>query len=470
MRFALYTIILSPHQLPLFKEMMARLGEAECRYVSVRPPARERTKMGWGDAFEEKWVIEEARKPEEAREVITTAKTLMSGMRDVGLFEERCRRGLTTIYCGERWFKPPIGMLRLLHPRYFKMARRFVKLLRENENMYAFPIGIHAARDMARLCGLMSGDLRCIFRAPELEFERRPGGRIWLAQRRRGAEKYCLDKMRMWGYFVENAGRMSCGSCTRRSEVVELRSALVRSGVATAPAPGQAAEFSLPCLDKATGCEQSHADACNPSLPHCAHSAPFLAPETGEVDNDTPTPANSCSLTHPTSSLQAPAGTDGVRAEDGYSPRVEAVYADVRFVKEDLATTVRYYSAKHWKPWMLQWGKMPPHPSVYIRREWFARLGGYKLGYDIAADYELLIRYLRKAGLKTRYIPGSVVRMRMGGKSTRGWRSNWRLNQEIVRGNRENGYRCCMAMLAPKYAFKIFEFILPRLGFNRKGA
>lgn len=152
-----------------------------------------------------------------------------------------------------------------------------------------------------------------------------------------------------------------------------------------------------------------------------------------------------------------------------FAPGVDAVYADIRFVKDDLRTTVRYYSAKHWRPWMLQWGKMPPHPSVYIRREIFAQLGGYKLGYDIAADYELLIRYLRKAELKTRYIPGSVVRMRMGGKSTRGWKSNWRLNQEIVRGNRENGYWCTMPMLASKYAFKIFEFILPRLGFNRKG-
>ena len=266
------------------------------------------------------------------------------------------------------------------------------------------------------------------------------------------------DTLRRIAEAFGDERRMSCGSCDELSSA----RALTR----------------LSRVDKEAG------SACPAST------------ESLVADSDSHTPANSCSLTHPTSSLQAPASKDCARPEeglyaaqdvnnaagqtpdggiqagagDGESPRVEAVYADVRFVKADLATTVRYYSAKHWKPWMLQWGKMPPHPSVYIRREWFAKLGGYKLGYDIAADYELLIRYLRKAGLKTRYIPGSVVRMRMGGKSTRGWRSNWRLNQEIVRGNRENGYRCCMAMLAPKYAFKIFEFILPRLGFNRKGA
>lgn len=154
---------------------------------------------------------------------------------------------------------------------------------------------------------------------------------------------------------------------------------------------------------------------------------------------------------------------------EAFTDAVDAVYADIRFVKDDLNSTVRYYSAKHWKPWMLQWGKMPPHPSVYIRRELFEKYGMYKLGYDIAADYELLIRYLRMAKLKTRYLNESLVRMRMGGKSTRGWQSFMTLNKEIVRGNRENGYFCYFPMLLPKYLFKIFEFILPRLGFKRKG-
>ena len=152
-----------------------------------------------------------------------------------------------------------------------------------------------------------------------------------------------------------------------------------------------------------------------------------------------------------------------------FTADVDAIYADIRFVKDDLQTTSRYYSAKHWKPWMLQWGKMPPHPSVYIRRELFDKYGLYKLGYDIAADYELLIRYLRMAKLNTRYLNEYVVRMRMGGKSTRGWKSFKTLNKEIVRGNRENGYFCCFPMLLPKYLFKIFEFILPRLGIKRKG-
>ncbi len=157
-----------------------------------------------------------------------------------------------------------------------------------------------------------------------------------------------------------------------------------------------------------------------------------------------------------------------------FSDDVDAAYADIRFVRGEATEldalralpTGRHYSAKCWKPWMLQWGFMPPHPSVYIRREFFAKLGGYKLGYKIAADYELLVRYLRKNRLRTAYLNRIVVDMRPGGISTKNWRSNLLLNRENVRANWENGYSCCLAMMAPKYLFKIWEFILPRLTAN----
>ena len=148
---------------------------------------------------------------------------------------------------------------------------------------------------------------------------------------------------------------------------------------------------------------------------------------------------------------------------DTFTDGIDVVYADVRFVKADLVTTVRYYGAAKWRPYMHNWGYMPPHPSVYIRRERLLQLGGYKLGYQISADFELMVRCLCRQRLKAAYLPESVVKMRMGGKSTCGWRANLKLNLENVRANRENGYFCCLAMMAPKYLFKIWEFVLPRL-------
>ena len=143
--------------------------------------------------------------------------------------------------------------------------------------------------------------------------------------------------------------------------------------------------------------------------------------------------------------------------------RLDAVYGDVCFVNPDnLSRIVRYYSGSPFRPWMLRWGFMPPHPTFYCRREHFERLGIYSTNYLIGADYELLIRFLWHARICTSYLPGPMVVMRTGGKSTRSWKSNLILNQDIVRSCRTNGIYTNLAMLIPKYFYKIFELVRKR--------
>ena len=145
-----------------------------------------------------------------------------------------------------------------------------------------------------------------------------------------------------------------------------------------------------------------------------------------------------------------------------FEPGVDCVYGDIRFVRGESKKTTRYYSSKRWRPWMHNWGFMPAHPSVYVRREVFDRIGGYKLGYDISADFEWMVRLLCKLRVKSRYLPRSIVTMRLGGKSTAGLKAMLKLNRENVRANRENGYFCCLPMMLPKYFFKIWGYIFRR--------
>ena len=148
------------------------------------------------------------------------------------------------------------------------------------------------------------------------------------------------------------------------------------------------------------------------------------------------------------------------------SSRVDAVYADIRFVREGEtvaalreAKTVRYCSAKRWRPWMFRFAAMVPHPSFYVRRECFERLGGYSLDYRICADFELELRYLYLAKLRAAYLPECVVVMRMGGMSTSGWRSNLVINREDLRALRAHGIWSCMPLIYLKYLFKIWGFV-----------
>ncbi len=146
---------------------------------------------------------------------------------------------------------------------------------------------------------------------------------------------------------------------------------------------------------------------------------------------------------------------------------LQCLFGNIRFVRELGEPTRRVCFARWWKPWMLQWGYMPPHPAIFIRRGCFEKWGMYvpsREEYRIAADYELLIRYFRVHRMKARYMKLCTTVMRMGGVSTQDVAACKRLNAEIVKGNRVNGYFCCWPMLLPKYVVKVWEVILPRLG------
>ena len=111
---------------------------------------------------------------------------------------------------------------------------------------------------------------------------------------------------------------------------------------------------------------------------------------------------------------------------------------------------------------MFRFAAMVPHPSFYVRRECFDRLGGYSLDYRICADFELELRYLYLAKLRAAYLPECVVVMRMGGASTAGWRSNVEINREDLRALRAHGVWSCLPLIYLKYLFKLWGFVFRR--------
>ena len=79
------------------------------------------------------------------------------------------------------------------------------------------------------------------------------------------------------------------------------------------------------------------------------------------------------------------------------SKDIDAVYGDIAFIRPDnLQKVIRHYSSKKFHPGKFSFGFMPAHPSFYAKKECYNNLGLYKYDYKIAADYELLIRFLYK--------------------------------------------------------------------------
>lgn len=101
-------------------------------------------------------------------------------------------------------------------------------------------------------------------------------------------------------------------------------------------------------------------------------------------------------------------------------PAVDGVYGDLDYVSAtDTTRIIRRWRSGACTPARLRSGWMPPHPTVYLRREVFDRLGLYDTSFRIAADYDAMLRYLVKGGVRLAYVPRVFVRMRVGGESNR---------------------------------------------------
>lgn len=96
----------------------------------------------------------------------------------------------------------------------------------------------------------------------------------------------------------------------------------------------------------------------------------------------------------------------------------ELVYGDGLFIDKRSGKIVRDWIGGRYSRWKVRTGWLPLHPTVYIRRGTMERWGLYDESYKIAADSDLLVRYLYEANLKVEYLNRYVVRMRTGGLST----------------------------------------------------
>lgn len=142
--------------------------------------------------------------------------------------------------------------------------------------------------------------------------------------------------------------------------------------------------------------------------------------------------------------------------------KVDAVYGDLVYVdRSDLSKAVRRYSSKFFRKWKMRFGFMLPHPTFYARRELFDQLGFYKTDYRVAADFELLSRFLC-TGIRVVRIDDTLVKMRDGGISSTGfW---WRVHQnlEIVRACRRNGIYTNILFVSMKVPFKVASYFKAR--------
>lgn len=100
---------------------------------------------------------------------------------------------------------------------------------------------------------------------------------------------------------------------------------------------------------------------------------------------------------------------------------VDSCYGDLVYVdRNDINKIVRYWKAGAFNKERFKKGWMPPHPTFFVKRKVYEKYGYFNLDFPLAADYELMLRFLLKYEITTEYIQKIIVKMRMGGTSKPG--------------------------------------------------
>jgi len=113
---------------------------------------------------------------------------------------------------------------------------------------------------------------------------------------------------------------------------------------------------------------------------------------------------------------------------------IDSLYGDLVYVSEnDTSKVVRYWKSKEYKKGLFQKGWHPAHPTFFVKKEIYNRYGVFNINFKIAADYELMLRFLEKYQITSSYINEIFVKMRLGGASNQSIKNIIKANLESYR-------------------------------------
>ncbi|CAM4109215.1 Glycosyltransferase, GT2 family [Pedobacter westerhofensis] len=137
----------------------------------------------------------------------------------------------------------------------------------------------------------------------------------------------------------------------------------------------------------------------------------------------------------------------------------DIVYGDLVYVREDnLDEVARTWHSQPYYDHYFEDGHVPPHPSLFLRRSVYATAGMFNLSFRLAADYEFMLRIFKKFDFKSIYMPGVLVKMRLGGATNKNWKNIIKGNIEILKAWKVNELKAPSSLMLSRMIKKLAQF------------
>lgn len=137
----------------------------------------------------------------------------------------------------------------------------------------------------------------------------------------------------------------------------------------------------------------------------------------------------------------------------------DCLYGDMIYINPTSRKVVRRWISREFKSGLFEKSWTPGHPTFYCKKEFYDKFGLYRTDFKIAADVELMYRFIEKKFLKSLYFNRYIVTMRQGGVSTSGIKSTYIITKEMRQAFKDNGGKFNLLKYLGYKALKVKEFM-----------
>jgi glycosyltransferase len=142
------------------------------------------------------------------------------------------------------------------------------------------------------------------------------------------------------------------------------------------------------------------------------------------------------------------------------NPQIDFIYGDLVYVDQfDTFKVKRKWKSKKITNNYFKLGNVPAHPTIYIKNKVINQILPYDLSFKFASDYDFILRLFLNLNFKSFYLNKYLVKMRLGGLTSKNLKNRILQNKEIVRSWEKNKQKIPFYFFPSKLLIRLLQFI-----------
>ena len=139
--------------------------------------------------------------------------------------------------------------------------------------------------------------------------------------------------------------------------------------------------------------------------------------------------------------------------------KADIIYSNLYYVNRfNMDKIVRKWQSVNYYNKFFDHGNIPPHPTFYIKTECLKKMGLFNLNFRLAADYEFMLRALKKYKFRSCFVDLFTVKMRLGGATNMTFANIYKQNIEILNAWKINEFSITFYFFPLRFFKKVTQY------------